>query len=77
MLNTGGKCVAIVLFLFLAVSTVSVCAEGVPRFCLRSAILPVGVWCISTLDSFSDQSIHVTGFSGQEGPGLSVPPSTT
>jgi hypothetical protein len=39
-LNTGGRCEAIVLFLFLAVSFLSVCAEGVCTFCLRSGHPP-------------------------------------
>jgi hypothetical protein len=35
-MNTGGRCEAVVSFLFLAVSFLSVCVERVSRFCVRS-----------------------------------------
>jgi hypothetical protein len=37
ILNTGGRCVAVVLFL--AVSFLAACVEGVSRLCLRSGRL--------------------------------------
>jgi hypothetical protein len=40
-MNTGGRCEVIVLFLFLAVSFLLVCVEGLSRLCLRSDHLHV------------------------------------
>jgi hypothetical protein len=45
-LHTGGRCEAVVLFLFLAVTFLSFYVEGVSRFCLRS-----GLKCTHTLST--------------------------
>jgi hypothetical protein len=48
-LNTEGRCEAIVLFL--AVSFLSVCTEGVSRFCLTHCgpVTQICVFCVTTV----------------------------